>query len=70
MVGVGDEVAPRPAYALEAAQGADREAAEDLYQELVCEAGQREPLLGWLFHLVELAPCLWIWRSTAGNCDG
>jgi hypothetical protein len=50
---VGDEVAPRPGYALEAAQRADREAAEDLYQELIGEAGQREPLLRWLFHLVE-----------------
>jgi len=50
---VGDEVAPRPGYALEAAQREDREAAEDLYQELIGEDGQREPLLGWLFHLGE-----------------
>ena len=53
MGGVGDEVAPGPGYAFEAAQGADGDAAEDLHEELVCEAGRRVPLLGGRLHLVE-----------------
>ncbi len=40
---VGDEVAPGPADALEAAHGADGEAAEDLDDEVVGEAGRRVP---------------------------
>jgi len=39
--------------ALEAAQGADGNAAEDLHEEVVREAGRRVPLLGGLLHLVE-----------------
>jgi len=51
--GVGDEVAPATRDALEAAQGAEGGAAEDLHEEVVREAGRRVPLLGGLLHLVE-----------------
>jgi hypothetical protein len=51
--GVGDELAPGPRDALEAAHGADGLAAEELDEEVVCKAGRRIPLSRGLLHLVE-----------------
>ena len=53
MGGVGDEVAPGPRDALEAAYGADGQAAEDLDKEVVCKNGRRIPLSRGRLHLVE-----------------
>ena len=52
MDGVGDEVAPGPRDALEAAYGADGQAAENLDEEVVCKTGRRIPLSRGLLHLV------------------
>ena len=62
VVGIGDEPVPGTRDALEAAQGADGKAAEDLDKEIHCEAVRRVALLRGCLHLdsgeARLRPCL------------
>ena len=54
VVGVRDEVVLGATNTLATEQGGGREVAEYLNNDIVCEAGQRIPLVGGLLHFVSV----------------
>ena len=55
LIVVGDEVVLGATYTFAAQQGAGKEAGEDLYNNIFCEAGQCIPVVGGRLHFEEPA---------------
>ena len=53
LIVVGDEALPGATYMFAVEQGAGREAAEDLQDNILCEAGQWVPVVGGRLHFEE-----------------